>query len=95
MNGVGEYIDPEALQDQQGSASALWNSLSRGIYGFIIPDTRTFAVFGSSGGVDCNHSIIGGTSNPADQVLYLALDRAGQVGDYDRPPLILAFKLAP
>ena len=153
--GVGEYVDPEALLAEQGRASAVWNFLSDGVFGFIIPGTRTFAVFGSSGGVDSgigykitqddgnlcggycsyaaadnynyywlfdmdeilaasevyeprpyaydrwsvpfddggSHSIIGGAFNPVDRVLYLALGGAGQVGEYDRPPLIVAFGL--
>jgi len=149
----GEYIDPEAMSSDEGSASPMWTQLSSGVYGFIIPGTRTFAVFGSSGGVDSgigykitqdtgnlcggycsyaaddnynyywffdldeivgattaseprpyaygrwdvpfdesgSHLIIGGTFNTKDNVLYLALDTAGRVGDYDRPPLIVAF----
>ena len=54
--GAGHYLAPDALQTQEGSASALWNFLSKAVYGFIVPGTRTFAVFGSSGGV---HSGIG------------------------------------
>ena len=46
------YLSPNALQQTQGSASALWNWLSHGIYGFIVPGTNTFVVIGSSGGVD-------------------------------------------
>lgn len=34
-----------------GNASPLWNSLSNGVYGFIIPNTRTFAVVGSSSAI--------------------------------------------
>ena len=50
--GDGQFVADDALQNQQGSASPVWNYLSRGVYGFIVPGTRTFAVFGSSGGVD-------------------------------------------
>jgi len=49
---AGHYLDPDALDAHEGDASALWNFLSKGVYGFIVPGTRTFAVFGSSGGVD-------------------------------------------
>jgi hypothetical protein len=42
----------DALTATQGSAPALWNFLSRATYAFIVPGTRTFAVLGSSGGVD-------------------------------------------
>ena len=37
------------------------------------------------------HPIIGGTFDPATATLYLALEHAGRVGTYDRPPLIVAF----
>jgi hypothetical protein len=50
--GDGQFLAADALQNQQGSASPVWNHLSRGVYGFIVPGTRTFAVLGSSGGVD-------------------------------------------
>ena len=40
---------------------------------------------------DGRHAIIGGTFDPASSTLYLALANAGQVGTYDRPPLILAY----
>ena len=145
----------DALVAEEGSASDLWNFLSRGVYGFVVPGTRTFAVFGSSGGVDSGigykitqnngnlcggycaydaadyynyywffdvdeilaatetyeprpyaygrwsvpfddggrHRIIGGTFDPATMTLYLSLENAGQVGDYDRPPVILVFGL--
>lgn len=136
------------------SASPLWNVLSRAMYGFIVPGTRTFALFGSSAGVDTGigykitqtndnlcggpcargaddqynyywffdleeilaaselsdprpyafgrwsvpfdrdgaHEIIGGAYAADEDVLYLSLGGAGQVGDFDRPPLILAFR---
>jgi hypothetical protein len=151
--GAGHYLAPDALDAQEGSASDLWNFLSRGVYGFIVPGTRTFAVFGSSGGVDsgigykitqddgnlcggyCSyaaddnynyywffdldeilaadevyeprpyeygrwsvpfddggaHEIRGGAFDPASRRLYLALEGAGQVGDYDYTPLIVVF----
>jgi hypothetical protein len=154
--GGGHYLAPDALQTQEGSASALWNFLSNAVYGFIIPDTRTFAVFGSSGGVhsgigykitqdngnlcggycaynaddyynyywlfdiqeivdavepydiqpyaygawsvpfDDNgvHRIIGGTFDDGNGILYLSLSGAGQVGAYDRPPLIVAYRIS-
>jgi hypothetical protein len=38
------------------------------------------------------HRIIGGTVG-TDGILYVALGHAGQVGEYDRPPLILTFDL--
>lgn len=37
------------------------------------------------------HAIIGGTFDPESATLYLALGNAGQVGTYDRPPLILVY----
>lgn len=151
-----KHLDPTGLDTQQGSASDLWNHLSRGVYGVILPGTKTFAVFGSSGGVDtgigykitqdngnlcggyCSygykdnynyywffdvdeilaakatheprpyaygrwkvpfdggheHEIIGGTFDPKSGTLYFALGGAGQVGDYDRPPLILTYQAA-
>lgn len=151
--GAGHYLDPQALDTQEGSASDLWNFLSRGVYAFIIPGTRTFAVFGSSGGVDsgigykitqddgnlcggyCSyaaadnynyywffdldeilaagevwqprpyaygrwsvpfdddgaHEIQGGAFDPVNATLYLALEGAGRVGDYDYTPLIVVF----
>jgi len=154
-HGGGHYLGEDALVAEEGSASDLWNFLSRGIYGFVVPGTRTFAVFGSSGGVNSGigykitqnngnlcggycaydatdyynyywffdvdeilaasetfeprpyaygpwpvpfddggrHHIIGGTFDPATMTLYLSLENAGQVGDYDRPPVILVFSL--
>ncbi len=38
------------------------------------------------------HKVIGATFDPAKRVLYVALGNAAQVGDYDRPPLILTFQ---
>lgn len=55
-HSTGDYLAADALETQEGSASPLWNFLSRAVYGVIIPGSRTFAVFGSSGGV---HSGIG------------------------------------
>lgn len=151
-----KHLDPRGLETKQGSACDLWNHLSRAVYGVILPGTKTFAVFGSSGGVDtgigykitqdngnlcggyCSyahkdnynyywlfdvdeilaakapheprpyahgrwsvpfdgghqHEIIGGTLDPGSGTLYLALGGAGQVGNYDRPPLILTYQLA-
>lgn len=150
-HGGEHYMGDDALDAEEGSASDLWNFLSRGVYGFIVPGTRTFAVLGSSGGVDSGigykitqndgnlcggycaydandyynyywyfdldeilaaaetyeprpyaygrwsvpfddggrHHIIGGAIDQATSTLYLALANAGQVGEYDRPPLIL------
>jgi hypothetical protein len=151
------YLGADALTTVEGSAPALWNFLSRAVYAFIVPGTRTFAAFGSSGGVDSGigykivqddgnecggycayhaddyynyywffdlddilaasepyeprpyafgrwsvpfddggeHRIIGGTFDESGRVLYLSLDAAGQVGDYDRPPVIVAFRVLP
>jgi hypothetical protein len=46
------WIDPEYDKTGRGGASSLWNFVSRGIYGFIVPGTSTFVVLGSSGGID-------------------------------------------
>jgi len=153
------YLGADALTVQEGSAPALWNFLSGAVYGFIVPGTRTFAAFGSSGGVDSGigykiHSedwpdgscggycaydrddyynyywffdlndivgaanpwdprpyaygrwslpfdgqgrfgISGGAFDPEEKVLYLSLSNAGQRGEYDRPPLILGYRLVP
>lgn len=137
-------------------ASSLWNIKSRGRYGFIIPGSRTFAVLGSSAGLEngigykavqddgnlCGgpcpytaadrynyywlfdvdeilaasevyeprpydfgvwslpfdeggeHQVVGATFDPDGGVLYVGLGGAGQVGDYDKVPLILTFKIA-
>ncbi|RZS93819.1 hypothetical protein [Aquimarina brevivitae] len=147
----GNHITPPSNDPGQD----LWNYLSEGIYGFIIPGTRTFAVFGSSGGVDSGigykiiqdngnecggycayqaadyynyywffdlddilnaenvwdprpyaygrfsvpfdeqgeHSIIGATFDSGSGMLYLCLSKAGQMGTYDRPPLIVGYKI--
>jgi len=136
-------------------ASPLWNILSRGVFGFFVPGTRTFAVIGSSGGLETGigykavqddgtlcggpcafgaddsynyywlfdvaeilaaqnvfdaqpyaygiwevpfddsgrHKVIGATLDPDGGILYVALGNAGQVGDYDRPPLIITYAL--
>ena len=50
--GATQWLDTAALDTGNTPMSALWNHLSEGRYGFIVPGTRTFAVFGSSGGVD-------------------------------------------
>ncbi|MEM9071886.1 MAG: hypothetical protein AAGE52_25475 [Myxococcota bacterium] len=164
----GQFLADDALEyacdredevttcESGASASALWNIISRGMYGFIVPGTRTYAVFGSSGGVETGlgykidqddgrlcggpcargasdyynyywffdideilaadevhtprpyaygpwslpfddggaHRILGGAWNADEEVLYLSLANAAQVGDFDRPPLLLAFRLA-
>lgn len=152
---MGTPLSPDALAKDQGKASAVWNFLSRGVYGFIVPGTRTFAVVGSSGGVDsgigykitqddgnlcggyCSrkvsdnynyywlfdldqiaaasdpstlrpydygrwnipfdgngqHRINGASFDPESSTLYMALDEAGQVEAYDRPPVIVAYKI--
>ncbi|MEM8922208.1 MAG: hypothetical protein AAGD35_01825 [Actinomycetota bacterium] len=154
-HGGGRYLAPDALEQRQGGASPVWNMLSRGVYGFIIPGTSTFMVVGSSGGVDsgigykitqddgtlcggsCSyraddnynyywlfdlrlildaddpteprpyasgrwdvpfddggaHDIIGATFDPVGGRLYLSLSEAGQVGTYDRPPLIVVYNV--
>ena len=136
-------------------ASPLWNIKSRGRYGFIVPGTSTFAVLGSSAGLESGigykamqddgnvcggpcpygaedsynyywlfdveeilgadevhdprpydygiwsvpfdaegqHQIVGATFDPEEGVLYVALDGAGQIGNYDNTPLILTFKI--
>ncbi len=144
-----------ARETKRGTASPTWNFLSRGVYGFIVPGTRTFAVVGSSGGIDsgigykitqdngnlcggyCSykaadvynyywlfdldeiasakdpssprpydsgrwsvpfdgngqHRINGATFDPESSTLYMSLDEAGQVGSYDRPPVIVAYQI--
>ena len=153
--GSGHYLSEDALVNEEGGASDLWNYLSNGVYGFIVPGTSTFAVFGSSGGINSGigykitqdngnlcggycayaaddyynyywffdvreilvaehpydltpyaygswlvpfddngrHAIIGGTFDEEHGVLYLTLSKAGQVGTYDRPPVIVAFRI--
>lgn len=152
------YLGADALTVQMGSAPALWNFLSGGTYGFIVPGTRTFAVFGHSSGIDsgigykvhnadwpdgscggyCAYDwddhynyywffdlteivgadqvwnprpyaygrlslpfdrngrfgIGGGAYDAEHKVLYLALGAgAGQRSEYDRPPLILGYRI--
>lgn len=162
----GTFLDPGALDTQcmpidaagtpscSGAGAAdRWNFLAKAMYGFIVPGTRTFALFGHLGGTatgigykilqdDGNlcggycargasdhhnhywlydldtilaasspsmpqpyahgdwdvpfdgggaHAIVGGAYAPDRGVLYLSLSAAGQVGDYDRPPVIVAF----
>ncbi len=147
-----------AAQGEEGPfppADPLWNILSRGVYAFFVPGTRTFAVIGSSGGLEsgigykavqsdgnecggpCSyepddsynyywlfdadailaaanlwepqpyafgiwevpfdaggeHKVIGATLDAETGTLYVALGNAGQLGDYDRPPLILTYAL--
>lgn len=60
----GEYLAPDALELQchiaddvtscepDAAASPLWNFLSKAMFGFIVPGTRTYAVFGSNGGTE-------------------------------------------
>lgn len=40
-----------------------------------------------------SHAIIGATLDPDNGVLYMALGNAAQVGNYDRPPLIVTYQL--
>ncbi len=161
----GAFLADDALARQcdlvdgvtscDGVASSLWNHLSRAMYGFVVPGTRTYAVFGSTGGLETgigykidqdngnrcggycaygaddytnyywlfdldeliaaaspseprpydygawelpfddggSHRIAGGAWDPDERVLYLSLGGAGQVGTYDRPPLIVAYRL--
>lgn len=165
--GPEGYLDPDALEttcsvDDAGvtscipepGASPMWNFVSRAVYGFIVPGTRTYAVFGSTGGLESGigykitqdngnlcagycpyraddvtnyywffdveeilaaaspsaprpyaygawsvpfddggiHPVIGGAYAPDPEVLYVTLGAAGQVGEYDRPPLIVAYR---
>ena len=39
------------------------------------------------------HVVIGGAFDPVGRVLYVTLSKAGQVGTYDRPPLILTYRI--
>jgi hypothetical protein len=39
------------------------------------------------------HNILGASYDDATSTLYMTLSNAGQVGTYDRPPLILAYKV--
>jgi hypothetical protein len=39
------------------------------------------------------HGVIGGTYDDEKNILYLALSSAGQTGNYDRPPLIVSYKV--
>ncbi|MBU1221913.1 hypothetical protein KKF34_10975 [Myxococcota bacterium] len=155
---LSERAVENAAQGTEGPfepASPLWNILSRGVYGFFVPGTRTFAVIGSTGGLTSgigykavqsdgnvcggpcpydpddvynyywlfdvdeilaaenlfdprpyaygiwelpfddagHHRIIGATLDDETGTLYIALANAGQVGDYDRPPVILVYTL--
>lgn len=38
-------------------------------------------------------AIIGATFDPTTNILYLAVENAAQLGTYDRPPLIVTYKL--
>lgn len=42
---------------------------------------------------DGDHAIIGGAFDPDSSTLYLTLSHAGQVGTYDRPPLVVAYSV--
>lgn len=133
-------------------ADKIWNLLSEGRYGFFIEGTRTFAVIGSSGGLNSGigykivqsngnlcegycpyepddiynyywlfdvedildkrmpipydygiwqlpfdqggkHNIIGAAVDNENRRLYIALRAAGQVRQFDRPPLIITYHL--
>jgi hypothetical protein len=39
------------------------------------------------------HGIIGGTYDQVSSTLYIVLRDAAQVGDYDRPPLVVTFSV--
>ena len=47
----GNRIHPDAWEESTGSSSPLWNPLARAMFGFIVPGTNTFAVFGSNAGI--------------------------------------------
>ncbi len=151
----GEFLAEDALKLREGSASAVWNYLSEGVYGLIVPGSSTFVVIGSAGGIDhgsgytsrhddgrrcggyCSHAadddynyywlfdvreilaaenayeprpyaygrwslpfdqdgahkVVGATFDSAERVVYIALGGAGQSGEYDRPPLILTYRI--
>ena len=155
-------ISERALEwGQQGTsgpfpaADPVWNPISRGRYGFFVEGSRTFAVIGSTGGLesgigykavqsdgnqcggpcayepddytnyywlfdideilnassldaprpyaygawevpfdnDGRNAIIGATLDAQNGILYMAIENAAQVGDYDRPPLIVTYRL--
>jgi hypothetical protein len=147
-----EYAS-QGLPGPFAPADPLWNILSTGVYGFFVPNSRTFCVIGTTGGIssgigykavqsngyecggpcaydpddhynyvwlfdveemakasnvydprpyaygewdvpfdnDGEHAIIGGVLDEENGVLYVALSEAAQVGDWDRPPLIVTF----
>ena len=39
------------------------------------------------------HRVLGATYNETTSILYITLGRAGRVGEYDRPPLIVAYRI--
>ncbi|MBX3271175.1 MAG: hypothetical protein KF729_12990 [Sandaracinaceae bacterium] len=165
----GRFLDPRAVEsqcealDDEGTtvcepgarASALWNWLATAMYGFVVPGTRTYALFGSLGGSetgigykirqddgnlcggfcargardhsnyywffdlneilaaeepwaprpyaygpwsvpfdgDGQHHISGGAYAPDRGLLYLTLYGAGQVGMFDVPPVVVAYRV--
>jgi hypothetical protein len=167
INVFGDRGDPDT--DGDGNivtrGNDLWTEKSNGVYGFVIPGSRTYAVIGSSGGHESgigykitqddgtlcggfcsweaadnynyywlwdikdlvevlsgNNSssearpyeygkfitpfqyngktgdphvnlIGGGAYDEGKNILYLTLKNAGQLGDYDRSPLILAYSI--
>jgi hypothetical protein len=146
-----QWLDSNFGNQSPGTVSPLWNYLSSGVYGFIVPGTSTFAVVGSNGGIDsgigyklgpgcggfCSydaadnynyywlfdaqeilnasnvydiqpysygklsvpfdeqgkHKISGATFDPGTGMLYLALSKAGGIGQYDVTPLIVGYQV--
>ena len=170
-NVTGVNLQPEPLRDTSGNivlrGNNLWTEISKAKFGFIVPGTRTYAVFGSSAGHQSGigykiipqgktdpcpgpctfdpddsynyywlwdmaevaqvlngskqpheivpydygvfnapfqtnkatgefqqHSIGHGYYDAANSKLYLSLIGAGQLGDFDRPPLFLVYSLS-
>jgi len=142
----------EGANDYQKNVSPIWGALSRGIYGFIVPNTSTFMVVGSHAGIhsgigykiiqqgktgacsggctykpDDNYSyfwlfnvnemlttenpwdvkpfsygkwrtpfdgrIIGATFDDTNNILYMSISGAARTGEYDRPPMIVAYNV--
>ena len=143
------WLSPDANGPKDGGADGLWNTLSSGVFGFFVPNSSTFAVIGSNGGINSgigykirgcggycsvdpdddynyywfydindilaaanpcdirpyshgiwnvpyddngNHKVTGATFDHEKNKLYVALRGAAQIGNYDRPPLIVTFE---
>jgi hypothetical protein len=79
MFSIDDILAAENVYDTQPYAYGIWD----------VPYDRPSKNEGQPG----LHKILGGTIDDNAGILYIALEGAGKIGDFDYPPLIVAFAL--